>query len=313
MRWFNRRLKVRRWRALRRALEVIALVTVLVLGSSVGTPAQEPLRVETLYISLWPEYDDPRLLVILSGRLNRSGVDLRVPLPEGAQLHAAAYVDAEGNLLTASWQMETVNGQNVVVVSVPTQEFQVEYYVDAIVPGRETVIQARIPVPEAEIAQAFLTVQEPANTENLRGVPALGTPEPGLNGLRYASRVLGPLAPGTVVEQEVRYTRLAPGLSAPPRTAPEPTPPPTPSPPAGRPWIPLLIGVGALLVVATGIGYYWFWRRSKVVSTTTDISPGEFSSAETPQLARYCPNCGHPYGPEDRFCAMCGTRRPTYP
>ncbi len=281
---------------------VVGLVGWFLTGYGSRSTAQEPIRIETLFISLWPEYDDPRLLVILSGTLSESGVDLRVPLPEGAQINAAAYVDAQGTLLTAAWREETLNGQRVLIVTVPTREFQVEYYVDAITSGPETVVQARIPVPEAVIGEAVVTVQEPANTEGFRGNPPLSTPQPGFNGLRYASRSLGPLSPGEIVEQEVRYTRLQPGLSVNPRPAAQPTPPSPPQ--TERPWLPLALGGAVALAGAIGAGY-WLLRRGAETP-----SQGPTPSTPAAQLAKYCPNCGHPYGPLDRFCAMCGTERP---
>ncbi len=276
------------------------------LGYSAPVRAQSEVTVQRLTISLWPEYDDPRLLVILNGTLSQANVTLRVPLPEKAQFHAAAYADEDGTLLTAAWSLETVGGRRYIQVTVPTSQFHVEYYLDAVVPGEETVVQARIPLPDLPVEQAVLIAQEPANTTNFRGNPPLGPLAPGANGLRYASRDLGALPAGAVVAQELRYRRLAPGLSAPPpaATASQASPFPEAS---SRAWWPIAVG-GILALVVAGVVIVWLRRQSLRAIPSPGSDRHQPISPAT--LPRYCPQCGHPFGPHDRYCAMCGTRRP---
>lgn len=287
-----------------RGLLTAGLILATGLAAPMWAGGQEPVRVERLTISLWPEYDDPRLLVILNGTLTQSNVELRVPLPDGAALHAVAFGDDQGNLLNATWRVEGEGERRVVVVSVPTRHFHVEYYVDAITAGEETVVRARIPAPEAEVLQATLVVQEPAGTADLRGTPPLGPLEPGGDGLRYASRGLGPLRPGDTVVQEVRYRRVQPGPTVRIlQRASEATPPPDR---AGRPW--LWVGLAGILVLGAG-GAIFLWSVRGRSRKALSIGSGEGKAG----LAKYCPNCGHPFGARDRFCTMCGTRRPGMP
>jgi len=230
-----------------------------------------------------------------------------------------AYETNDGRLLTTEWHVETQDAGQVLVMTVPTSQFHIEYYLDAITSGKETVIKAKIPLPEAPVASATLTVQQPANTSNFRGDPPLGKPEAGVRGLMYASRTLGALPSGAVVSQEVRYTRLAPGLSTTPRAAAPSVPTSSASSqtrPAGvsephRNWIPLLMAV--LLVIAIG-GAIVFWMRKQ--SDLATVSPPSASrrtrrkrSPARTALPKYCPNCGYPFESDDRYCAMCGTKR----
>ncbi len=276
----------------------------------VGTGfAQGVPRVQTLSISLWPEYDDPRVLVIMTGTLEEANQRVRIPLPPNAELNAVAYASEDGRLLTAEWSPEILDDRTYIIVSVPTQQFHIEYYLDAVSPGERTVVQVRIPVPEAQIARAVLTVQQPRNTTDFTATPPLGEPEAGFDNLMYASRDLGPLAPGDVVEQEVQYTRLVPGLSTTPRVATTPvTPTGSPRAPA-RNWVPVGVGVAMVIVIAVLV-VWWLRRQSAAVDVPTPSRREVRKRAmDTTVLPNYCPNCGHPFGPNDRFCAMCGTKR----
>lgn len=298
----------------RRRLSLLTMMLLVLLFRLVSTArAQEVPRIRTLNISLWPEYDDPRLLVILTGTLDKPNAEVRIPLPDKVELNAVAYVDQDGRLLTGRWVAKAVNGKTAIVVSVPSTQFHVEYYLDAVSPGEKTVVRARIPVPEAQIAQATLTVQQPANTTDFRGDPPLGPLQQGFGGLMYATRNLGALSPGDVVEQVVRYTRLAPGLSTTPRAAATPMAPPDETPQPSRNWIPVAVGILIALVVAALVVLWLRQQSATVVATTPSPSAPkrqkEPPSLSTTTLPKYCPNCGHPFAPNDRFCAMCGTKR----
>ncbi len=289
------------------AVGFIGLILLIVLTGTVL--AQEAPRLQTLNISLWPEYDDPRVLVIMSGTLAQANQQVRVPLPPGSELNAVAYASEEGQLLTADWTPETRQGQTYIIISVPTQQFHLEYYLDAVSSGEKTVVRVRIPVPQARIAQATLTVQQPRNTTDFVADPPLGNPEPGFDNLMYASRDLGPLSPGDIIEQEVRYTRLVPGLSTTPRAITTPVPSADDRTPPSRNWRLVTIGIAIVLVMAVLV--VWWLRRQSMAVETPPVSKGRKRKrpVETTTLPKYCPNCGHPFGPNDRYCAMCGTKR----
>jgi len=193
---------------------MVLLIFLLWLAAGGGVSGQAPTPIRELNIALWPEYDDPRLLVIMTGTLDAPAGTLRLPLPPTAEPNAVAYSTDEGKLLVAEWTVEQDAQRTVLVAKLPTARFQVEYYVDAITHNDETVVQVRLPVPDAPVRMATLQVQQPANTRGLRGIPPLTESYTGFANLTYFKRALGSLRPGDTVAQEVRYVRLAPGLSA---------------------------------------------------------------------------------------------------
>lgn len=280
---------------------VVAAAFGIGLGGIGSISAQTATPISTLEISLWPEYDDPRVLVILAGTLEVEEGTLILPLPEGADLNAVAYAEEDAPLTNAEWEVDPWDGGMVLVVRLPAARFQVEYYLDAIEPGDETLISVAIPAPDAPVAEARLQVQQPAAATALSGDPTLSEPQLGFAGLTYLGRDLGPLSGGDLILQEVRYVRLAPGLSAPPAAT---TPAPVPSPVgSGQPDLRLL-GAGAAAVVGVSLLFFWFRTGRGLPFRVATAQPGRRDTK-----VRYCHNCGHSFQPADRYCAQCGTAR----
>lgn len=269
------------------------LAGVAVLFAQAGTP------IRALEIALWPEYDDPRVLVILTGTLEPGEGILSLPLPEGADLNAVAFAEVGVSLTNAEWEVETSGGASTLIVQLPAPRFQVEYYLDAVESGEDTLVSVEIPVPDAPVGEARLVVQQPAQAASLSGDPAVGEPQLGFAGLTYFSRDLGSLSGGDVVRQQVRYVRLAPGLS----TQPSSPPPGSPAPAAtdGPDW--RLLGAAAAVAVGVASLGLWLWRGGGLSAVSERVRP------RPGPPAGYCHNCGHPFQPGDRYCAQCGTAR----
>lgn len=268
------------------------LVGVGTLFAQAGTP------IRSLEISLWPEYDDPRILVILTGSLEQEEGTLVLPLPEGADVNAVASAEEGGPLTDADWEVDGSDSSLTLIVRLTAARFQVEYYLDAVRPGDETFLSVAIPMPDASVAEARLEVQQPAQATALSGDPALGEPQLGFAGLNYFSRDLGSLSGGELVRQEVRYVRLAPGLSVPP-----PATPPSPAPAESRQPDLRLVAAGGAAAAGLVLIAFWFLTRRGL-----PVALGRTPSAQDGS-AQFCHNCGRRFEPGDRYCAQCGMAR----
>lgn len=278
--------------------------------------AGEPV-IRQLEVSLWPEYDDPRLLVIYRGELASVPTQpVRLPIPADAEVHAVAYVAEDGMLVNLDWRSEFEGERRILILSPPTTGFQVEYYWDVLGRGPEKSFTVSVDAGPQSVEALRFQVQEPVGARDLQGDPPLQGPAVGFQGLNYYVRDAGSLIPGAMAQQTVRYVKADDRLSA-AVVQPAPTQDMTTggasamAPPADRRW---LYGVAvAFLTVGVTLAAFGIWRTRRGVVRASAAAPSRrrprSRGRKRAELARFCHACGHSFEPDDRFCARCGAER----
>jgi hypothetical protein len=255
----------------------------LLVASVLGFAQQPPAVLERLEIALWPEYDDPRLLVIYRGELAQDPTGpLLFPLPRTAQVHAVAYVSSDGRLLTADWQLLPSEGSEKMLLFTPrTRLFQLEYYDDVLGTAPERSFVFRFFSDRYDVKDLEIEVQQPLRATGLQGSPALEPWGADARGFSYFGRRVGAVPTGTVIEQRVSYRK----------TDNEPSLRPT-----GIPLMPIALGgAGLVAIVALAvISLVWLRRRRLAPSNA---------------LAHFCARCGYRFRADEQFCPQCGQRR----
>jgi hypothetical protein len=294
----------------------------LVLGGTLPGSAQSlPLRLATWDVQIWPEYDDPSVLVIAAGSLaaeTPAPQQLRIPIPAGARVHAVAFPGPEGNLLTLPWSAETDASGQTLVFALDQPRFVVEYYADILAPPPSRSFDLDLVAPYA-VQQASLALRQPSRASNLQVTPAMA--EGGLDGLgnpTYALE-LGALEAGQAVPVRVSYTKADAEPSVAGLEVDE-----TPAAAAdgsAQSSLPVIIGVAAGLLAGAAALYLWTRRRSAGASRqarrrtarkqgTALLRPPTGSAAPGgAALNRFCVQCGQKFEGSDRFCRNCGAAR----
>lgn len=308
----------------RRPARGAALVALfLILTSCLAAAAQGPdLVIPRALLRIWPEFDDPGLLVILSGDFaDATGYpkDVTFPMPAGARNIQAAYPDASGSLLNADWR---IDGNTVTYVQLPRPAFQLEYYVDRQPGGNQREITYVFEAPYA-IQALDVKVQQPARATDFSLTPPAERTETDAYELTNHVFSRNQLAAGDQLEITLRYIKTDSGLSQPRLVVTAPTPVPdaatgttgtSGASGSATTWLPwLLIGAGGVALV--GLLAYWFLAQRRpaapVVRSRAVAHPPAAPSARTtpPRAAAFCTQCGNALRPDDRFCAQCGAAR----
>ena len=296
---------------MRKWLSVVLLLAFLLLPTPAG--AQGGLKLESVNIELWSEYDQPSMLVIHEFIVDESvtlPVDVMVRFPEDANLTAVAMVSEgslvnigyEGPEIQGGWQSVTLNVQSYAPHRVEyyrplsrdnnTREFAFRWYGDYAV-------------------DAFnVAVQYPADSTDVVTEPAFASTTPSSDGLHIVGIASpGNLRMGQSYEFKIEYQRESDSVTKPQNSAnvqpSEPVGPDT----EGRVSIdnlPYVIGGFGLALI--GLALFFYWRSTQTPerkSRQRRRSGGE--PVEEEQVA-YCHECGTRANKGDRFCRTCGSR-----
>ncbi|MHC4917784.1 MAG: zinc ribbon domain-containing protein [Planctomycetota bacterium] len=287
---------------MKRTLWLLApLLALLPLAAARG---QGPVSaLENLEIFLWPDYDRPSVLALLTGTLAPDTplpAVLSVPFPADAQLNAVARIDAQERMID---DIAYSTGTGTLTLTTPDPRFQVEYYLPYRIEDGEHVFSFTW-LADLSVDRLNATVQRPRAAPSLLTEPMASQVLEGRDGLTYYRLPAQAVPGGQPFSLTVRYpmasTRLTaerPGGGAgAPTAAPPAAPEPPPTPPFG--WPTVLAAIGAGLVTAL-VAWQLARRRSGPAAQST-------AKGDEPAARRYCHACGRPVAPVDRFCSDCG-------
>ena len=288
---------------MRRIVLLFALLAGLMGGGSF-TAAQAqtaPPVVASLQVELWPDYDQPAILVLLTAVLTPDTplpATMTLPLPPEADLHVVARLNASGQLVD-DVVYTLVDGQLTFTIANPG--FRVEYYL----PHGDTADQRDFTWAWATpfaVEQLLITVQEPLAAEGFQLDQTAEGTRTNSDGLRYHDLPARAVLAGESIAVQMSYTLPNGQLSRlPAGVAPAANSAPTAEPSFWQDnWPLIVLGtftlILSLLLIRQGLQERTHKRPLKPRPTpTTTKSPASF-----------CTQCGHPLPPKAQFCPSCG-------
>lgn len=272
-----------------------------------GGPAGAP-RVGSLTVDVWPEFDDPRVLVIYDGRLaagTEVPVDFSFIVPSDAQVHMAGGIAADGGHLHADFETRALDsGLKEVSYRLEVPRFYMEFYYDPLTGAARRRFTYPV-VSRFGIDSLLVRVQEPLRSEGFRVVPLAGEVVQDNRGLNYSVIRFGDVTPGTETPVTVSYrkTDRRPSVAgAAPATDPTADRESSPSPwDRARPWI-----LGALAAGFFAMGVFKMISSGAGTTGSASDSPGPAGASAPTGPGRFCTECGHAAGSTDRYCGRCG-------
>ena len=271
--------------------------------------AQEEVTLETLTVQLWPEFDQPAMLVIydftLPGDISLP-VDLTLRIPEGATLIAVAYAPSGGNLLNLPYQEPyEEDGWQVVTMTADTPAiYHIEYY--ASLTRKDAQREYRYLWPGDYAVKTFnVSVRPPVDTTEITTNPQMRSATTEGSALSLLEWETSDLTVGDELPIRITYTKSSDrlGVSDQPLetgVVDEST--------EGRVslnnYLPYILGgLGALLILVGGL---YFWQTSKGKPAPRKRHRARDEESDGGEV--YCHQCGKRAQAGDRFCRTCGTR-----
>lgn len=287
------------------------LLSLLLTLLSVAFPAnaQGQVSLETLTVQLWPEFDQPAMLVIYDFTLPTSTslpINVKLRIPKDANLTAVAYAPPGSDLLNAPSEAPYSEGEwQVITINVDTvATYHIEYY--ASLSFDDTEREYSYLWPGDYVVNSFnLSLKIPVDTTEISTDPPMKQTSSEGSTQTYLTWQTSDVQADEEIPFAIKYKKTSNRLSMseqPLETAAvdENT--------QGRVslsnYLPYILGgLGMLLIFAGGL---YFWQTSqgkpeprKRHSRRSDEEPGEDI---------YCHQCGNRAQASDRFCRTCGTR-----
>ena len=264
----------------------------------------EPTAFKNVRIWVNPEYDDPRLLVMVEGQLVGASapVTVRFLVPTTAEMYSAGSMDAQGKYSGGppDRQTSTISGWDEISYQLKTDTFRVEYY-DSIGTTLDKLFTYEF-MRLYPIQNLTVIVQKPKQTTTF-AVDPTGTSGIDGEGFSIQTSNYTDLDTATPVKFDISYTRTTsePSLAT--------------SPGAGttsgsNSSTSLIVVVVIVAAVLGGGGVYLFTRSNRNSRPSTRASrrragaPARTKASATPPV--FCSQCGRKVDRAGRFCPACG-------
>jgi len=278
-------------------IATLSLIFALIITGWVPAIAQaEPTGFKNVRLWIYPEYDDPRLLVMLQGTVDGVSIPatVRFLVPAAAEMYSAGSMDAQGKYTGGPPRRKSsgVPGWDEISYEVTTGTFRVEYY-DPIIIG---VVDKTISFDFFTlypISDLSVEVQEPRTSSNFSVVPGNGT-KISDQGFVYNVYDYQNLDTAHPLHVDIAYTKS------------DPRPSLTITGGASNK-LPLIVGVvTGLCVLAVAFWFYKSRLGKKKAPKRTRVSPTQAKGNKPPD--KFCVQCGHRLERSHRFCPNCGAK-----
>lgn len=295
---------------MRKFLLIMMLGILFLFPSSVF--AQADLKFASVSVQLWPEYDQPSMLVITDFALPAATtlpVTLTFRIPKDANLIAVATYAPDGTLTNAVFDGPKEDGEwQSFTVSIDSMAGRFEYYQSLTFNGTQRIFSYLWDGTYA-VDQFGIRVLEPFDTTSLKTTPALSSISQE-NNLKYYEGDPVVLASGEQFTLNLDYEKSTDTLIINTQGV-EPSVPVdenTPGRVSLSNSLPYIIGGLGVIMIVGGVVYYWqSGRRSSGGGKPRRRSHSHAEDQEGGEEA-YCPQCGARAKGGDRFCRTCGAR-----
>lgn len=296
-------------------------------GTNQGQAAQA-VTLQAVRVDVWPEYDQPSVLVIYNLTLASTvslPASLSVRIPASAAKPAAVAMQDVAGLYNLNYTVAAAGDWVEVRFTTPVPEVRVEYYDPLQKTGGTRNFTFRWPGDYA-VENLTIKVQQPLGATGFTFRPDIGAGRADNDGLTYFTQVIGKVTAGTTFDLAMSYNKTSDALTNPQQFTPAEANQPVDANTPGRvklfkgismtrPQL-ILLGLGLLLIIG-GVGwYYQTGARARMASGASSAGGRKrhvrAESAVEPvgglHEGAFCHQCGKKAGPGDVFCRACGTR-----
>jgi len=289
-----------------------------------STQAQLPAtNIETLILDIWPDYDEPNVLVLMTGTLPPDTplpATITIPISEDAQINAVARITSDNQMLD-DVEYTTENGS--LTITTPDPRFRVEYYAPYETNGN-THTYSFDWLSDIPVEGILAAVQQPTGATNMNVTPSnANVVTDTTDGFTYYTFPPDAIAAGEQFNISFDYDMATPQLSIenlPAINSASGTNITNDSSANTNDssssdsfsfeninWG-LVIGFIGILLLVVVITWQVATRKTQPTSKSRKPRPKRTTSTAKPTgKAQFCHQCGNKLTGNDKFCRKCGT------
>jgi hypothetical protein len=277
-------------------------------------------NIETLILDIWPDYDDPSVLVLMTGTLPSDTplpATITIPLAAGAEINAVARITNDNQMLD---DIVFTAENDTLTLTTPDPRFRVEYYAPYEKIGNLHTFSfdwlADIPV-EGLLA----AVQQPTGAANMVVTPEnANVVTDTTDGFTYYTFPPDEIPAGESFNISFNYDMPAPQLSVEnlpssssgvTNTTNTPSTNTNSSSPSFLESVNLAYVVGLIGIVLLAVVITWQVATRKTQPAASKSrkrqSKRKTSAAKPTGKAQFCHQCGSKLIGKEKFCRECGT------
>jgi len=302
---------MRRW-----FLSVFMILGLVLMLTWLPVQGQSETAYDQMQIDLWPEFDQPGVLVIFHISLPENTsfpaqVSVRVPSHATTPV-TVAYQDVDGLLYNLSASTKAEGEWLTLSFTTPTSILQIEYYDPTMTSSGSQRSFNFTWQSNVAINNLVVRVQQPINATQVNITPAMGEGLVASDGMTYYSKQVGAVKPGDpAISLSFNYERTSEGLSS----TPIPVQPRTDPTPVNHSMVTDIVLWAAVVVGVIMIAGGFIWLRLSARRNDTNSRAHRHpvaTTSDTPLVEDnsviYCHQCGRRASAGDVFCRTCGTR-----
>lgn len=183
----------------------LAVVTSPVMGAQDAT-----LNIKSMKISVWPEYDDPRILVTYQGEFNSTPSfpqPVKFPVPTGTEINQVCALQPPNNEHLCQLYDTLTEAEGLSIsYTLPIPTYYLEYYWDGIKAEAGKNFTFNYVSPYA-IDKLEIDVQQPLKATDFKLTQPYVTASSDGRGMKYYNYVFNNVAPGQAITIDASYTK----------------------------------------------------------------------------------------------------------
>lgn len=290
------------------------LILILMLGAFFAFPfsasAQSDISLSNVVVQLWPEYDQPSMLVIVDFQLAADTslpVTLTFRIPQEANLIAVAASAGDNGFMTVPYEGPTAEGefQSFSLTIEENTSYRFEYYEALSFNGNQRLFTYLW--DNAYAVDSFaVNLLEPLDVTSLTMNPNYASVDASQGAKFYTGKSVK-LAGGEQYTLTLEYEKTTDILVS-QAQAVQPAAPVdenTPGRVSLNNTLPYIIGGLGLVMILGGFVYYF--RAGRTFNSKPRRRHSQTESGDD-GAEHYCPQCGSRAKASDRFCRTCGAR-----